>query len=209
MFLRGKFISRNIVIDIAIDIAGDIMFEHLPPSPFRRMMKHMAVVPKGFLRYQVLELLNEKPMSGSEIMNEIGKRTNGHWKPSPGSIYPLLAWLQDNGYLKELPPQEDGMRRYTLTDMGKSFLEEQRKIKMKLRKEAKFFDPPFLEALWFRISPEKTIKLRKTMRRLFVVFFKLGGRLEENFSEQTLEEIRKILDETAEKLEGLDRKLEK
>jgi len=173
------------------------------------MMKHMAVVPKGFLRYQVLELLNEKPMSGSEIMNEIGKRTNGHWKPSPGSIYPLLAWLQDNGYLKELPPQEDGMRRYTLTDMGKSFLEEQRKIKMKLRKEAKFFDPPFLEGLWFRISPEKTIKLRKTMRRLFIVFFKLGGRLEENFSEQTLEEIRKILDETAEKLEGLNRKLEK
>ncbi len=183
------------------------MFESLP-HPFRRWIRHTAVVPKGFLRCQVLELLSEKPMSGSEIMNEIEKKTNGYWKPSPGSIYPLLAWLQDNGYVRELPTEE-GMKRYMLTDAGKTLLEEQRKIKMKLRKEAKFFDPPFLGALWFRIPPEKTIKLRDSMKRLFVAFFELGSKLEENFSEQIIEEMRKVFDETAEKLEDIGRKLEK
>jgi DNA-binding PadR family transcriptional regulator len=183
------------------------MFEGLP-HPFRRWIRHTAVVPKGFLRYQVLELLNEKPMSGSEIMNEVERKTNGHWKPSPGSIYPLLAWLQDNGYIRELPTEE-GMKRYTLTDTGKTLLEEQRKIKMKLRKEAKFFEPPFLGALWFRIPPEKTIKLRESMKRLFVAFFKLGSKLEEDFSEQIIEEMGKVLDETAKKLEDISRKLEK
>lgn len=74
-------------------------------------MKHTAMVPKGFIRYQVLESLGENPMSGSEIIDEIESKTNGRWKPSPGSIYPLLAWLQDNGHVKELPVEQSGMKR--------------------------------------------------------------------------------------------------
>ncbi len=170
-------------------------------------MRHTAIVPKGFIRYQVLEMLSEKPMSGSEIMNEIEKRTDGHWRPSPGSVYPLLSWLQDNSYVKELPADENGMRRYTLTDKGKALLEEQRKIKMQFRKEAKFMPPPFLGGLWFRMPPEKTIKLRKSMHRVVSAFFELGSALEEKFSEQAIEDVRKILEETAEKLEELNRKL--
>jgi len=170
-------------------------------------MKHTAMVPKGFIRYQVLELLSEKPMSGSEIMNAIEKKTDGRWKPSPGSIYPLLSWLQDNSYVKELPVEEGDMKRYTLTDKGKALLEEQRKIKLKFRKEAKFMPPPFLGALWFRIPPEKTIRLRESMRRVFSAFFELGANLEEHFSEQVIEETRKVLDETAEKLEEINKKL--
>ena len=63
-------------------------------------LRHNAMVPKGFLRYHVLEALNQKAMSGSELMDEIQKHTGGNWKPSPGSIYPLLAWLQDNAIRK-------------------------------------------------------------------------------------------------------------
>jgi len=88
-------------------------------------MRHTAAVPKGFLRYYVLKLLNEKPMSGSEMMSEIEKQTNGCWKPSPGSIYPLIAWLQDQGHIKEAPEQEAGIKRYTLTEQGKTFSKEQ------------------------------------------------------------------------------------
>ncbi|MCS7136732.1 MAG: PadR family transcriptional regulator, partial [Aigarchaeota archaeon] len=98
---------RNIYMErfIEFDINGDIMFDEdfSPPPPFRHWLRHMAAVPKGFLRLQVLELLNEKPMSGSEIMSEVERRTNGCWRPSPGSVYPLLAWLQDNGYVREVP----------------------------------------------------------------------------------------------------------
>jgi len=176
--------------------------------PFaRHWMKHTAIVPKGFIRYQVLELLSEKPMSGSEMINEIEKRTDGRWKPSPGSIYPLLSWLQDNNYVKELPTEEGGMKRYTLTDKGKALLEEQKKIRIKFRKEAKFMPPPFLGGLWFHIPPERTVELRRSMRRVFVAFFELGSNLEEHFSKQAIQDVRKILNETAEKLEELNRKL--
>jgi len=170
-------------------------------------MRHTAIVPKGFIRYQVLELLSEKPVSGSEIMSEIEKITDGRWKPSPGSIYPLLSWLQDNNYVKELQAEESGMKRYMLTDKGKALLEEQRKIKIKFRKEAKFMPPPFLGGLWFRIPPEKAVRVGESMRRLMIDFFELGSTLEEKFSEQAIEDVRKILNETAEKLEELNRKL--
>jgi DNA-binding PadR family transcriptional regulator len=165
------------------------------------------MVPKGFIRYQVLELLSEKPMSGSEIMNEIAKKTDGRWKPSPGSIYPLLSWLQENNYIKELPVEQDGLKRYTLTDKGKTLLEEQRKIRMKFRKEARFMPPPFLGGLWFRIAPEKTVELRRAMHRVFSAFFELGSTFEEKFSEQAIDDVQKILNETAEKLEELNKKL--
>ena len=72
----------------------------------RHWMRHTAMVPKGFLRFQLLKMLLERPMSGSEIMSELESETNGYWKPSPGSIYPLLAWLQDQTYIKEADQKE-------------------------------------------------------------------------------------------------------
>lgn len=170
-------------------------------------MRHTAMVPKGFIRYQVLEALNEKPMSGSEIMDEIEKRTSGRWKPSPGSIYPLLAWLQDNGYVNELKSHEGGMKRYQLTDKGKTLYDEEKKIKRDFRREAKMFPPPFLGALWFRIPPEKTAEVRESVKRLMIAFFEFGTTLEANFSEQAVEEARKVLDQTAERIESINKDL--
>jgi|YelNatPaOPRAMG01_1025707.scaffolds.fasta_scaffold38252_1 DNA-binding PadR family transcriptional regulator len=178
-----------------------------PLPPFRHWLRHMAAVPKGFLRYQVLELLNEKPLSGSEIMNEIERRTNGCWKPSPGSVYPLLAWLQDNGYIREVPAEESGVKRYTLTDKGKKLLEEQRKVRVQFRMGRKLFVPPLLGSLWLRIPPEEAEEVREAFRRLFKAFFSLGMSLEEHFSEQAIKETLKVLKETAQRLEDIERKL--
>lgn len=170
-------------------------------------MRHTAIVPKGFIRHHVLESLSEKPMSGSEIMGDIENRTNGHWRPSPGSIYPLLAWLQDNGHVKELPSDQSGLKRYELTDKGKVLLEEQKRIKKEFGREAKFFAPPFLGALWFHIPPEKTAEVRESVRRVIGAFFDLGNCLEQEFSEQAIEEATKALDETSGKLEGICKRL--
>jgi DNA-binding PadR family transcriptional regulator len=167
----------------------------------------MAAVPKGFLRYQVLELLNEKPLSGSEIISEIERKTNECWKPSPGSVYPLLAWLQDNNYIKEVPTAESGIKRYMLTDKGKELLQEQRKVRVQLRKGRKIFAPPLFGALWFRIPPEEADELHKAVRRLIKAFITLGISLEEKFSEQTLKETLKVLNETAQKLEEINKNL--
>jgi DNA-binding PadR family transcriptional regulator len=194
--------SLYIAFNIKNNINGDkIMF------PFKKWMRHTALVPKGLLRHYVLELLNEKPMSGAEIMDEIKKRTNGCWRPSPGSVYPLLAWLQDNGYIKEVPVEESGVKYYTLTEKGKKLLEEQRKVKEKLREEAKFLGPPFLEPLLFKIPFEKIAGIQKSMRRLMIAFFDLGSNLGKTFSEEAIKEVQKIIDETAEKIEEINKKL--
>jgi DNA-binding PadR family transcriptional regulator len=178
------------------------------------------MVPKGFIRYQVLESLGEKPMSGSEIINEIESNTNGRWKPSPGSIYPLLAWLQDNGHIKELPAEQSGMRRYELTKSGRTLLEEQKKIMAEQRKRMKdytknhmrfrrerFFGPPFMGALLSGLPEEKLVEARKTMRKLVTTFFELGRSLDEHASEEAFDEALKLLNDTAEKLGEINLKL--
>ncbi len=192
---------------IEFDINGDIMFDypiHIPA--FRHWARHMAAVPKGFLRYHVLELLNERPLSGSEIINEIGRMTGGCWKPSPGSVYPLLAWLQDNGYIEEVPAQESGIKRYTLTAKGKNLLEEQRKIRSHLRMEKMTIAPP-LYGLWLRIPSEHAERIHGTFRRFFRALLNLRMSLEEKFSESAMEEALDVLNEAAQKLEEIEKKL--
>ena len=91
--------------------------------PMRRWLQHTAAVPKGFLRYRVMQLLKERPMSGSELTSEVEKETGGRWKPKPGSMYPLLKHLLEDGLTTELPV-EGGIKRYELTEEGKIFFEE-------------------------------------------------------------------------------------
>ena len=67
----------------------------------------------GGMRYFVLWLLGSRPMKGSEIMDEIQKQPMGWWRPSPGTIYPLLGTLE-----KELLVVRREDLRYELTEKG-------------------------------------------------------------------------------------------
>jgi DNA-binding PadR family transcriptional regulator len=145
-------------------------------------------------------------MSGSEIMEEIEKRTGGFWKPSPGSIYPLLAWLQDNGYVKELPT-ENGLKRYELTQSGKALLEEQKKIRRRFREEVGFLPAPFFDSFLMRMPSDKTAEIGRSMRQLAISIFHLGTTLQEKFSEQALNEALNAVNETSKKLEEINKKL--
>jgi len=166
----------------------------------------MASVPKGFLRYYVLKLLKEKPMSGSEIMEEIRKEMGGQWKPSPGSVYPLLAWLQDNGYIKEIPKEEGGIKRYMLTEQGEKFFEEHEELREKLREKLGLLAPPFFSGFWFS-HPEKLQEIREPIRRFVKALFDLRIAVEENLTEQSLKEAGEFLNGTAEKIEEMSKKL--
>jgi DNA-binding PadR family transcriptional regulator len=172
----------------------------------RNWLRHNAMVPKGFLRHHVLSALNEKPMSGSELMEEISKTTGGHWKPSPGSIYPMLAWLQDNQYIKELP-HENGLKRYELTQSGKELLEEETKAREKFRSDAGFMAFPFFDRGQGNIPKEKAMEIRITLKRLMVAALGVGKTLRENYSESDLNEALKVLNETSEKLDAINNKL--
>jgi DNA-binding PadR family transcriptional regulator len=172
----------------------------------RNWMRHNAMVPKGFLRFHVLEALNEKPMSGSELMDEIGKNMGGNWKPSPGSIYPLLAWLQDNQYITELPT-ENGLKRYQLTQTGKDLLEEQTKVREKFRSEVGFMANPFFDRFFGNVPKEKTEQIRASMKQLMISAIKMGKTLRENYSEKDLDAALKVLDEASKKIDEINTKL--
>lgn len=169
-------------------------------------MRHTAMVPKGFLRYHVLKALSEKPMSGSELMENIEKHTGGCWKPSPGSIYPLLSWLQDNNYIKELPA-DNGLKRYELTSNGKTLLEEQGKIQQKFREQGGFLSNQFFNSLFMKVPPEKTAEIHGSLKRLAIAFFQFGNTIQENYSEEALDESLKIINNTAQKFEDLNKKM--
>jgi len=169
----------------------------------------MAMVPKGFLRYKVLKLLNEKPMSGSELMSEIEKETNGCWKPSPGSIYPLLSWLQDKGYIKETAEQEAGTKRYMLTEQGKAFLEEHVKTREELRKRFRHFGPGpgFMGPMWFEFYPEKAKELRRATKDLAIAVWNLRDTLRQEYSEKAATKAKEALEEAAKKIEEITKKM--
>ena len=165
------------------------------------------MVPKGFIRFQVLAALSEKPMSGSELMEQIENRAGGFWKPSPGSIYPLLSWLQDSGYIKELPT-ENGMKRYELTQTGKSLFEEQKSVMTKFRDTMGF--PNFTHSpfgIFSRAPPEKAAQIRDTLRRAGAAMYQLGLALQENYSEAAVDEAIKTVNEAIGKLEEVTQKL--
>jgi DNA-binding PadR family transcriptional regulator len=167
------------------------------------------MVPKGFLRLQVLRLLNEKPMSGSEIISDIKKQTNGLWKPSPGSIYPLLSWLQDKGYIKEVAEKEAGIKRYELTDQGKAFLEEHIKTREEMRKRFRHFGPgpSFMGPMWFEFYPEKATELRKATKELAAAIWHLRDGLRQKYSDEAVKEATKTLEDAAQKIEAITKKM--
>lgn len=147
-------------------------------------------------------------MSGSEIIEDIRKETGGQWKPSPGSIYPLLASLQDKGYTKRLPEERE-TKRYMLTEEGKQFLKAQAKFGEKLRRKLEFLAPMLVAGFPFGINSEKLIEIRKPARRFVMALLNLRMRLTENLSDQTVQEVAAILNEGAEKIEEITKRIEK
>lgn len=74
----------------------------------------------GVLRLVVLAMIAETPRHGYELMKAIEERMGGGYSPSPGVIYPTLAWLEDMGYA--IPEAEAGRKRYRITPEGAAFL---------------------------------------------------------------------------------------
>ncbi len=75
----------------------------------------------GDVRAAALLLLGEQPQHGYQLIQEIAERSNGAWKPSPGSIYPVLQQLEDEGLISF--ERVEGRKTATLTDEGISYVE--------------------------------------------------------------------------------------
>jgi DNA-binding PadR family transcriptional regulator len=99
-------------------------FPPMPPGPWgHRGRGRGGRRGRGDVRAAILALLAERPMHGYEMIQELEARTGGVWRPSPGSVYPTLQLLEDEGLIAG--EEGEGRRRFTLTDAGRSEAERQ------------------------------------------------------------------------------------
>jgi DNA-binding PadR family transcriptional regulator len=92
-----------------------------PDMWFGRAKLRGPRVRRGDVRAAALALLAEEPRNGYQIIQEIGERSGGVWRPSPGSVYPALQQLEDEGLIQAETP-EGGRRRYSLTAEGQAYV---------------------------------------------------------------------------------------
>jgi len=91
-------------------------------GPWGRGRRRFGRAKRGNVRAAALALLAEEPMNGYQIIQQISDRSGGLWQPSPGSVYPALAQLEDEGLIVQ--QSSDGSRRaYALTDEGRAYVE--------------------------------------------------------------------------------------
>ena len=102
-----------------------------PPPHVRRLMRQGGFGPpwmagpkvrRGDVRNAILGVLAERPMHGYEVIGELESRSGGRWRPSPGSVYPTLQMLEDEGLVKG--EERDGRRVFSITPSGRKALAE-------------------------------------------------------------------------------------
>jgi DNA-binding PadR family transcriptional regulator len=147
----------------------------------------------GDLKFVILSLLAEKPRHGYEIIKELEERFGGAYSPSPGTVYPTLALLEDLGYATART--EEGNRKvFEITDEGRKYLEENRStvddIFGRVDEIGSFFFGPAMAVVGRSFGNLGRAAFRAAMRH--------------QGDEQWLRRMQEVLDRAAREIEGLN-----
>ncbi|MFW9789117.1 MAG: PadR family transcriptional regulator [Candidatus Thorarchaeota archaeon] len=174
-------------------------------DPLRKWIQHTAKVPKGYLRYRVLHKLTERPMSGAELTSAIEEEMGGRWKPKPGSMYPLLKSLLQDGLTQELPDEDGRTRRYELTERGQKFLQnridQSGELQEKIVQGFTPFPPPFLPML------DRRMEVPPSLRNLFKTLLNLPSVIGSNPSPDILEKLAQAADRFIKEIEKIQHQI--
>ncbi len=97
------------------------------PWAFWSLFRRGGRARRGDVRAAILSLLSEQPRNGYQIMRELAERSQGAWRPSPGSVYPQLQQLEDEGLVQqEASGVAPGGRVFALTDAGRTYVAKHR-----------------------------------------------------------------------------------
>jgi DNA-binding PadR family transcriptional regulator len=140
-------------------------------------------VRRGDVRAAALALLAEGPRNGYQLIQEIAERSGGVWQPSPGSVYPALQQLEDEGLIQAETP-EGGRRRYVLTAEGREYVAAH---------------PDEVEAPWDVVASSVGSDAIE-LRRLFGEVVMAAVQVARVGSEPQVEQAHQILTETRRKL---------
>ncbi len=116
---------------------------------------------RGDVRAALLVLLDESPHTGYSLIEEIESRSSGSWRPSPGSVYPTLQQLEDEGLVATEPGE--GRQPFTLTDAGRTYVAENREQ---------------LGEPWAKLDEgvgEERLELRGLVRQIGVAVFQVAS----------------------------------
>jgi DNA-binding PadR family transcriptional regulator len=144
----------------------------------------------GDLRFVVLALIAEQPRHGYELIKELEDRTGGAYRPSPGVIYPLLSLLEDEGFIR--PSESDGGRKlFAITPEGQAALEQNR---------------AGVDAVFGRMaeaSQGSRMGGHRVGRAMANLGMALGQRMRGEISEEQLDKIISMIDDTAAAIEKI------
>jgi DNA-binding PadR family transcriptional regulator len=149
------------------------------------------VFDRGDLKYVVLRLLSEKPMHGYEVMQALEEESGGFYSASPGSVYPTLQMLEDQGYVT--CEEKEGKKVYSITDEGREFLEENGDVVDDILDRVSDFTDRFFRA--------EMKDLSRSFRKLARTTFERGVRWAEN--PDALDRIRQVLDQAVRDIEDI------
>jgi DNA-binding PadR family transcriptional regulator len=166
---------------------GPMGFGPMGAPPWARKWEHRfgrgPRVRRGDVRAAALALLAEEPLNGYQIIQEIAERSGGVWRPSPGSVYPALQQLEDEGLIQAETP-EGGRKRYALTDEGREYVETH---------------PDEVRAPWDDVARSVGSDAIE-LRRLFGAVAMAGMQVAEVGTEAQVAQARQILTDTRRKL---------
>ena len=146
---------------------------------------------RGDLKYVILRLLSDKPMHGYEVMRALEEESGGCYSASPGSVYPTLQMLQDQGYV--VCEEKEGKKVYSITEEGRAFLEENGDLVDDILERIASFTDRFFRS--------EMRDLSGSFRKLAQVTFERGVRWAEHPDE--LERVKEILDRAAQEIEKI------
>jgi DNA-binding PadR family transcriptional regulator len=146
---------------------------------------------QGHLKFVILQLLDEKPRHGYEIIKEIEERFGGMYSPSPGTVYPTLTMLEDLGYARARP-EESGKKIYEITDEGRAHLAE---------------NQPLIDDIFSRIAEFANNIFGEPMMEVHRAFKDIGRAIyvskSSSRSADQIKKIKEILDRAASEIEAV------
>jgi DNA-binding PadR family transcriptional regulator len=99
---------------------------------------------RGDLKFVILRLLRERPMHGYEVMRALEEESGGCYRASAGSVYPTLQMLEDQGFVTSA--ERDGKRVYSITEAGRTHLDENRDVLDEIAERVSSFTDRFVRA---------------------------------------------------------------
>ena len=149
------------------------------------------IFEQGDLKYVILQLLEEKPRHGYDVIKELEERFAGTYSPSPGTVYPTLSMLEDIGYARART-EEGGRKIYEITDEGKAYLESNRGTVTDI------FDR--IAALGSSIFSNEMMALNQAFKRLGWVTYSNAPKL--SHDAEKLKAVREVLERAAKDIEA-------